>query len=222
MSDSEKTEKQFEEFLEREGRAYNAPPELVPRDAMWTAIQSARSAARAASERSGPQPAAGVLRRRRMVYSWIGMAATLVIGIAIGNFARGRHAAPGELPFTPVVTDTASTMYQVATSEHLARAEALLTVFGTLPNDAALDEQLASWARDVLSNTRLLLDSPAGRDPSRRRLLEDLERVLVEIVQRSPTAGAAEERAHIERSLERTQVLPRLRSAQLNGVNSGT
>jgi hypothetical protein len=222
MSDSEKTEKQFEEFLEREAHAYNAPPELVPRDAMWTAIQSARSAARAAAERGGTQPGAGVLRRRRVLYSWIGMAATLVIGIAIGNFARGGHAAPGELPLAPVATDTASTMYQVATSEHLARAEALLTVFGTSPNDAALDEQLASWARDVLSNTRLLLDSPAGRDPSRRRLLEDLERVLVEIVQRSPTAGAAEERAHIERSLERTQVLPRLRSAQLNGVNSGT
>jgi hypothetical protein len=211
-----------EEFLEREARAYNAPPERVPRDAMWTAIQSARSAARAAAERGGTQPGTGAIRRRRVLYSWIGMAATLVIGIAIGNFARGRHEVPGALPPATVATDTASTMYQVATSEHLARAEALLTVFGTSPNDAALDEQLASWARDVLSNTRLLLDSPAARDPSRRRLLEDLERVLVEIVQRSPTAGAAEERSHIERSMERTQVLPRLRSAQLNGVNSGT
>ncbi|HVT38812.1 MAG TPA: hypothetical protein VHE78_07200 [Gemmatimonadaceae bacterium] len=222
MSDAEKVERQFEEFLDREARAYNAPPEIVPRDVMWTAIQSARSTDPATAGRGGTQPGAAALRRRRVLYSWVGMAATLVIGIAIGNVARGRHPVAGTLSLPTVANDTASTMYQVATSEHLARAEALLTVFGTSPNDAALDEQLASWARDVLSNTRLLLDSPAGRDPSRRRLLEDLERVLVEIVQRSPTAGAGEERSHIERSLERTQVLPRLRSAQLNGVNSGT
>jgi hypothetical protein len=44
-------------------------------------------------------------------------------------------------------------------------------------------------------------------------LLQDLELVLVQMVQRSPAAAAGEERAHIDRSLDRTQVLTRLRSA---------
>jgi hypothetical protein len=62
----------------------------------------------------------------------------------------------------------------------------------------------------MLTNTRLLLDSPAGDDPVRRRLLEDLETVLVQLLQR--TGGAVDERALIERTLERTQLLSRLRS----------
>ena len=222
MSDSENTDTGFEEFIEREARAYNAPPKIVPRDAMWSAIQAARAAARPDAPRFGDRSGIAGIRRRRVSYGWIGMAATLVLGVAIGRYAFATRTVVHNAPSEVTTTDTSTTSYLVATSEHLARAEALLTVFATSTPDPATDLQLASWARDVLSNTRLLLDSPASHDPSRRRLLEDLERVLVEIVQRSPAANGAEERSHVERSLERTQVLPRLRSAQLAGVNSGT
>lgn len=104
--------------------------------------------------------------------------------------------------------------YQVAASEHLERAEALLTAVranGGRPGDAAV----TAWTRDVLTNTRLLLDSPAGVDPARRKLLEDLELVLVQLVQTTPAAApeAGDDRAHVNRSLEHTQVLPRLRAA---------
>jgi hypothetical protein len=101
----------------------------------------------------------------------------------------------------------------------------LLTAYGASNSagvgNAGIDKQLSAWARDILSNTRLLLDSPAAADPERRRLLQDLELVLVQMVQRSPSAGAGEERSHIDRSLERTHVLPRLRSALPAGRNNG-
>jgi hypothetical protein len=229
-------DEKFEEFVAREARAYNAPPPVVPRDAMWAAIEAARKdaptagtpAARAlaAGAPGAAQPGAAMPSRSWRVYASIGMAATLVIGVAIGRFALGTRAASVDTAPAPTavgpVADTVSTSYQVATTEHLARAEALLTAFGSSTRDAVTDTLLAKWARDVLSNTRLLLDSPAGLDPSRRSLLEDLERVLVQIVQRSPAEGAAAERTHVERTLQRTQVLPRLRSARFVGVNSGT
>jgi hypothetical protein len=99
---------------------------------------------------------------------------------------------------------------QIVSRDHLSRAEALVSVVAASPADAAMDSLTGRWARDMLTNTRLLLDSPAGDDPVRRRLLEDLETVLVQLLQR--TGGAVDERALIDRTLERTQLLSRLRS----------
>ena len=103
-----------------------------------------------------------------------------------------------------------SATYQLASQQHLTRAEALVAVVAAMPADAAMDSLTGRWARDVLTNTRLLLDSPAGEDPVRRRLLEDLETVLVQLVQRS--GRTTEDRAMIDRTLQRTQLLTRLRS----------
>jgi hypothetical protein len=155
------------------------------------------------------------------------LAATLLIGVAIGTFvSRLRVSSPGASVATVVrpptaPADTADRTYQVATSAHLARAEALLTAYGSSAGDAGADAQLSRWARDMLSDTRLLLDSPAVRDPARRQLMSDLELVLVQIVQRAPADGAAEDRAHVNRSLERTQMLTRLRSVRPAESNSG-
>ena len=110
--------------------------------------------------------------------------------------------------------------YQVATIRHLANAEALLTAFRTDSRDAKMDAQLSKWARDLLSNTRLLLDSPAGDDPQRAKLLGDLELVLAQIVQLSPEAGA-QDRALIEGSIRSGQVMTRLRSAIPAGPTRG-
>jgi hypothetical protein len=223
----------FEEFLQNEARSYNAPPATVPRDEMFAAIAAARRAAAAAPAR----------RSRLPRYAWLGMAAALVIGVTIGKYVlTGRDTAAGSVQTVrpdaagPVAsgngnaassrTDTSGrASYANAANAELARAEALLTAYGASSSagmgNAGMDRQLSAWARDILSNTRLLLDSPAAADPERRRLLQDLELVLVQMVQRSPSAGAAEERSHIDRSLERTQVLPRLRSALPAGRNNG-
>lgn len=110
--------------------------------------------------------------------------------------------------------------YQVAANRHLANAEALLTAFRTDSRDARMDASLSKWARELLSNTRLLLDSPAADDPQRARLLGDLELVLAQIVQLSPGA-AAQDRELIEGSIRNGQVMTRLRTAIPAGPTRG-
>jgi hypothetical protein len=85
-----------------------------------------------------------------------------------------------------------------------------------------VDSAMTRWASDMLSNTRLLMDSPLGTDVRRRRILEDLERVLVQMVQVSPAETDADVRAHVERSLERTRMMMRLRSLQSATPVSGS
>jgi hypothetical protein len=209
------SDEKFEEFLQREAHTYNEPPAHVPRDEMFAAITAARRA-----ESAAPGRRVNGTRVPRSV--WVGMAATLVIGVAIGKFAFTKQdvSRDANASLTPADTSNGSSYAQAAIAQ-LARAEALLSAYDASGANAGVDKQLSTWARDILSNTRLLLDSPAADDPSRRRLLQDLELVLVQMVQRSPAAGEAEERSHIDRSMERTQVLPRLRSALPAGRNNG-
>lgn len=267
------SDEQFEEFLKREAQAYNPPPAAVPRDAMWETIRAQRAAG--ARPATGAPRVGGVMPIRKdkptLKYaSWIGMAATLLLGIGIGRYALQRDAAvselasqiesamtgqqqptspfPDSMPDGPVGTAPApdgslvtlaaapsapsardrqrrsgsvaprggvgetepNAAMQIVSRDHLSRAEALVSVVAASPADAAMDSLTGRWARDMLTNTRLLLDSPAGDDPVRRRLLEDLETVLVQLLQR--TGGAVDERALIDRTLERTQLLSRLRT----------
>ena len=67
-------------------------------------------------------------------------------------------------------------------------------------------------ARDLLTTTRLLLDSPAADDPRMRALLEDLELVLAQISQLE--AGRDSRNADlITQDMDQRSVLPKLRSA---------
>lgn len=102
--------------------------------------------------------------------------------------------------------------YQVAATRHLADAEALLTSFSLDSPDERMNAQFALWARGLLSNTRLLLDSPASEDPRRARLLQDLELVLAQIVQLSSSA-LAQDRELIRGTIQDGQVMTRLRTA---------
>ena len=70
-------DEKFSEFLGREARSYNAPPAAMPREEMWSAIGARRKAA---------------VPRRRHLAVWIGMAATLVIGVGIGRYTMRRDA----------------------------------------------------------------------------------------------------------------------------------
>jgi hypothetical protein len=110
--------------------------------------------------------------------------------------------------------------YQVATIHHLSNAEALLTAFRSDSRDAKMDAQLSIWARDLLSNTRLLLDSPAADDPQRAKLLGDLELVLAEMVQLAPNA-TPQDRELVEGSIRNGHVMTRLRSAIPAGQTRG-
>ena len=132
--------------------------------------------------------------------------------------SNGTQVAAGE--GSP--NSTPASAYQLAAVRHLSEAEALLTSFRTRSaTDQQMDAQLGSWARDLLSNTRLLLDSPVANDPQRRPLLEDLELVLVQIVQLSP-GSTPQDRELIEKTLQHDHVMTRLRTAIPAGSQRGS
>jgi hypothetical protein len=108
-------------------------------------------------------------------------------------------------------TMQANLPYRFAAMQHLSRAEALLTSFEEDTRAGRQDEQMRVWASDLLSSTRLLLDSPAGRDARMRPLLEDLELVLAQI--RQAAEGRTSERDMVVEGIDARGVLPRIRTA---------
>ncbi|HEY0969927.1 MAG TPA: hypothetical protein VGE02_02995 [Gemmatimonadales bacterium] len=263
---------------------HNRPP-VTPREEIWARIQAARARG---SAPPSTVPAPMVATQTRWLRPMLALAATLLLGVAIGRWwslrpggdrpeiaaatsqpalpelapgsAMGPSvAAPGpagpampdappaagpavrdESPATrrdapgpePVYASTnvpgdgapeptgaarasdASALlpYRVATVQHLGQVEALLTAFRAEPPREGGAPSLEPWARDLLTTTRLLLDSPAAADPRLGPLLGDLEAVLVQIVQ-LPAARAAEERQIIAQSLDEGDLLIQLRSA---------
>ena len=135
--------------------------------------------------------------------------------LRVANGTRGTSTPPSP-------GSGSSSAYQLTAVRHLSEAEALLTSFRTRTTaDQQMDAQLGSWARELLSNTRLLLDSPVANDPQRRPLLEDLELVLVQIVQLSP-GSTPQDRELIEKTLQQDHVMTRLRTAIPAGPQRGS
>jgi hypothetical protein len=203
MSDEISDEK-WNEALRDLARDYNQPPMIVPREAMWSAIVAGQQRRR---------PRLLMLSRR---FAPLAAAAVIVLAVGIGI---GRLTVPPTTVSQPTAVSQANPLappvpeaYAIATTQQLVQAQALLTAFNASDRDAKADAHLASWARDLLSNTRLLLDSPAGADPRRKQLLEDLELVLVQIAALSPDA-ATTDRAAIAQTLNDAQVLPRIKAA---------
>ena len=124
-------------------------------------------------------------------------------------------------PSTPADSTDPARLYRMAAAQTLTQAEALLTAYRAskvADNNPVAARQLGSWGREVLSRTRLLLDSPAGDDPRLRPLLNDLELVLVQIIQLSGAPLEAGDRELIDRALQDRDLLPRIRSAVPAGV----
>ncbi len=112
-------------------------------------------------------------------------------------------------------------LYDVALRQHAVKVEALLISYRADSADVQTDRAVAAWARPLLGDTRLLLDSPAASDPRRRQLLEDLEFVLAQMARLAPSradssASATQadrtERQFIDGALRRGQLLPRIRT----------
>src|SRR5262249_10288761 len=111
-------------------------------------------------------------------------------------------------------TNDASRLYRIAAAQTLTQAEALLTAYrsGGAPQNAANTKQLGRWGREVLSSTRLLMDSPAADDPQLRALFNDLDLVLGQIIQLSGGELAPSARSLIDKALESKALLPRIRT----------
>src|SRR5262249_1788732 len=71
--------------------------------------------------------------------------------------------------------------YRLVLLPHIAGSEAMITAFRASARSGEMDAQLAGWSRDLLSTTRLLEASPVAKDPTMRRLLEDLDLVIAQI-----------------------------------------
>ena len=199
----------FDAWIRTMAPRLNAP-NPAPRVEMWAAIQTARRAEAAP-------------RRRIPRNSWLLMsaiAAALVLGVAIDRVALRGTSAPTDpvaaLPAPASDPTDASRLYRMAATQTLTQAEALLTAFraSEAPRQSRVERrQLGTWGRQVLGSTRLLIDSPAGDDPQLRALLDDLELVLVQIIQLSGAELDPTDRELIEGALERSDLLPRIRTA---------
>lgn len=109
--------------------------------------------------------------------------------------------------------DRRNRVVRYATARHLGRAETLLAAFRTdADDDEAGLANLAGWARDLLGETRLLLDTPVDRSPEEQALLRELELLLTQIGQLGPGAPTFE-RELVEEGIERQGTLQRLRAA---------
>jgi hypothetical protein len=175
---------------------------------MWARIEATRR------ERARQRGRLQTLKAHGLRWG-IGIAAALVIGIAIGRFTMGgRDTTPiavspaGSVGPTP---EAAALAFRLATTEHLTTVEAILTSFRADPRIGEVDSEFFDVVRRLLSSTRLLLDSPAADDAAIRELLEDLELVLVQISQLSYQDGEGEIEI-IGDGMENRGLLPRLRS----------
>jgi hypothetical protein len=102
--------------------------------------------------------------------------------------------------------------YHLVVLQHLVGSEAMITAFRTAAHRGEMDAQLASWSRELLSTTRLLEASAATQDPTMKRLLEDLDLVIAQIVQ-YVTHGTnnSEDLDLIEQSITTRGVITKLR-----------
>jgi hypothetical protein len=187
---------------------------------MWDAIQAARRTAQDA--RAGRL--SGVTPIRRAPWRLMSMiAAALLLGVAIDRVVLRKVDRPSVPLAGPAARDSSdpSRLYRMAAAQTLTQAEALLIAYrasGAAGQDPVAQRQLGSWGREVLSSTRLLIDSPAGNDPRLRALFDDLELVLVQIIQLSGAQLDASDRDLIDRALQDRDLLPRIRTAVPAGV----
>lgn len=131
---------------------------------------------------------------------------------ATPDVERSKPVAPRvEAPRSHPFNSDGSMAYRLAVVEHLAGTEAMLTSFRAAAKRGEVDAQITNWAKNLLTTTRLLQASAAQEDPTMKRLLDDLELVLVQIAQYTSTgAHHAEELDLIEHSIERRGVIGKL------------
>ncbi len=160
----------------------------------------------------------------------VGIAALLIGGIGIGRFllpATGASkyqtaivtsvakadsiAALGLGPEALAALPPSSEPARVAMDEHLARTVALLVAMRNDEPSRKPGADISGWARELLGTTRLLLDEPQLDDARTRRLLQDLELVLAQIIQVRQSAPETA-RAPGE-TMRETNLLPRMRAA---------
>lgn len=200
------TEEQLDDLLHDAARSYRVPPN-ADFDAMWQRVER---------EVFGPPVRNGHGHWRTP--SWrvfsVGLAASLVLGVALGRLTT-RDAVTPATATAVAATDSspvARGVYAQAATELLDKTTLLLTSLSTEARSGLDDMQFTVQALELLTTTRLLLDSPAASDGRFRDLLEDLELVLAQVASLRSARGREEIELITDALLERDMV-PRIRSA---------
>lgn len=208
------TDERFEELMRDAAVTYRKVP-AADFEGMWQSVEErmAKGEERddlATLRKGALRPSPFALRSTQ----YLAIAATLIIGIALGRASMSLSATPAA-PAT-VASATSSTPqqpYEAETSKYLGQTAALLIALPSEVRGGRADEKFVGRAGELLSRTRLLLDSPASSDPQMRNLLEDLELVLAQVVQLQNNSTSSTELDLINRALEQRDVIPRLRTA---------
>ena len=199
------TEDRFDELMRDAAHSYRKPPE-PDFEAMWNVVA---------------RESFGVTNATRRAFHFprgIGIAATLLLGIgrATVSLKSASQKSATTVAAVPVAARTDSLTepapYSTETSQYLGQTAALLIALPSEVRAGRANEQFLGRAGELLTRTRLLLDSPAANDPTMRNLLEDLELVLAQIVHMQNNQRPTELDL-INRALEQRDVIPRLRTA---------
>lgn len=201
-------DEQFEALMRDAAQTFRTPtePDL---DQIWTGIERQLEDPRTETRGPGQNRVFGL-------GTWVlGLAATLVIGVALGRLSmRASTPQPVTKVASAVTADSSlAAPYDVETSRYLGQTAALLIALPSEVRAGRADDQFVSRASELLTRTRLLLDSPAANDAQMHNLLEDLELVLTQIVRLENNASSRTELDLINRALEQRDVIPRLRTA---------
>ena len=196
-------DRNLDHLLDDAARTYRVPGE-VPFDAIWNRVE----------EEAFQRPTAARFNQWKLVAGV--MAASLLVGVFAGRWSVRES---DDHPRTAQGRSGASTRpaeFQQATEEYLGQTVVMLASFAQnrssdRPNQR-LNEGLVTQAADLLSTTRLLIDSPVGSDPRMKKLLQDLELVFAQVA-RLQGARPRDELRLINNALEARDLVPRIRSA---------
>jgi hypothetical protein len=196
---NEINEKDYRKVREKM-QTYHDPPK-TPIEEMWPAIQASWK------NQAGKRQVAAI--RKRWVGRGLAAAAMITLGVALGRMSAVQSPATPAVANGPVVEEEGgvSTTYRLAASRHFDQSEMLLMLF---ENDPAQDDFIP-LARNLLTTTRLLLDSRAADDPRINAMLLDLELVFSQLVHIQPGNDIVE-REMITDNVQGSTLLPRLRS----------
>lgn len=209
-------DERYDLLMRDAARTYNPPPDGAPLDEMWASIERLRAREKAMMERTAevrllPMETVGPLGGTQRWRPWAQAAAALLLGAMLGRASS--VIGPGAVPLggpSAGMRGDATAYNRSVTEEYLGDAAALLIALPAALESERVDPGFTWRASDLLLQTRLLLDSPGLSDPALRGLFEDLEIVLVQVVRLGDWDPMKVDL--LEQSLERQNVIPRLRS----------
>ena len=208
MSDDAK----FDDLLRREAKGYRSAGE-PPADEMWARIEH--------------DVASAIQRPKKVMPHWpwlaaaAGIAAALVVGVAIGRRSVTTDGTPGVPPATASAPTLRATpadslrdaQMRAVTMSHLVQAEVFLTEVRSDLTTGRHDPERGERSLHLLARTRLLMGNDAARAPAVERLLEDLELVLAEIAALPDSNGhRSVQKQLLDERLRVGTVLPRIRT----------